>query len=276
MISNIAIFDLSTGTATSFLRSDRHLEAPNWMPGDDQLLVNSDGRLFRLPLEAPRLEPIDTGFARRINNDHGLSPDGRLIAITDKTETGKACIYTLPSAGGTPKRVSENTPSYFHGWSPDGGTITYPAFRHGYDDGADIYICPADGGPERRLTFGFDTCDGPDHTPDGAWIWFNGEKNGAVDLWRIRLDGSGLEQMTFDTRVNWFPHPSPDGAHVLYMSYEPGTEGHPPNRDVDLRLMPAEGGEARILLRLFGGQGTLNSPCWASDGRRFAFVSYEV
>ncbi|NDR56032.1 TolB family protein [Aliiruegeria sabulilitoris] len=273
MISNVAIFDLSTGTATCLLRSERHLEAPNWLPGDDQLLVNSEGRLYRLPLDAPRLQPVDTGFATRINNDHGVSPDGCLIAITDKTETGKACIYTLPIDGGTPKRVSEKVPSYFHGWSPDGSTITYPAFRGAE---AQIFTCPADGGQEKQLTLGFDHCDGPDFTPDGKWIWFNGEKGGAVDLWRIRPDGTDLEKMTSDARVNWFPHPSPGGKHVLFISYEPGTEGHPPNREVDLRLMPASGGKARTLLSLFGGQGTLNSPCWASDGRRFAFVRYEL
>lgn len=274
MISEVCLFDISSGEVSVVLQSERHIEAPNFLPDDEVLLVNSDGRLYRLEIGRPELEPIDTGFASLLNNDHGPSPDGKLIAVSDKTETGKSCIYILPLSGGQPRRVTENVPSYFHGWSPDGTTLTYPAFRG--SSGADIYTCPSSGGSERRLTQGFDHCDGPDYTPDGEWIWFNGEKNGAVDLWRIRPDGGGLEQMTSDSRVNWFPHPSPDGAHVLFMSYEPGTQGHPPNRNVDLRLMPADGGEAIVLLDLFGGQGTLNSPCWSSDGRRFAFVRYVV
>ncbi len=93
-----------------------------------------------------------------------------------------------------------------------------------------------------------------------------------MDLWRVRPDGNDLERMTADASVNWFPHPSPDGEHVLYLAYAPGVKGHPREHDVELRLMPAAGGESRLLRRLFGGQGTINVPCWAPDARRFAFV----
>ena len=272
MISELVIFHLVKGTETVVLRSEQHLEAPNWMPGDTALLVNSQGRLYCVPLAEPTLEPIETGFATQINNDHGVSPDGMRIAISDKVETGKSCIYTIPIGGGEPQRVTEKVPSYFHGWSPDGKRLAYPGFR---SDEAEIFTCPVAGGSEMQVTFGFDHCDGPDYTPDGEWIWFNGERAGAVDLWRVHPDGTGLERMTFDDAVNWFPHPSPDGRHVLYLAYQPGTEGHPANRDVSLRLMPAEGGSTRMLTSLFGGQGTLNVPCWASDARRFPFVRYE-
>ena len=122
---------------------------------------------------------------------------------------------------------------------------------------------------------GFDHVDGPDHTPDGEWVWFNGEREGRVDLWRVRPDGSGLERMTGGETVDWFPHPSPDGRHVLFLAYPPETKGHPALLDVALRIMPAEGGESRAVLRLLGGQGTINVPCWAPDGRRFAFVRFE-
>ena len=269
MQSQVVIHDVETGAEAVVFTSDRHIEAPNYLPGDTGLLVNSAGRLHRIPLEAPALEPVDTGFAVNLNNDHGVSPDGRRIAISDKTETGKSCVYVLPIGGGTPHRVTQEVPSYFHGWSPDGSMIAYPGFRGAE---AEIFTCPAKGGSERQITFGFDHCDGPDYTPDGEWIWFNGEKDGAVDLWRVRPDGTDLEQMTFDAAVNWFPHPSPDGRHVLYLAYAPGTVGHPANRDVELRLIPTGGGESRRLVRLFGGQGTINAPCWALDSRRFAYV----
>ncbi|WP_019954569.1 TolB family protein [Yoonia vestfoldensis] len=124
------------------------------------------------------------------------------------------------------------------------------------------------------MTDAFDHCDGPDYTPDGAWIWFNAERDGAVDLWRIRPDGTNLEQMTDDAAVNWFPHPSPDGLHILYLAYPPRTKGHPANLDVTLRLMPAAGGTPRDLVHLHGGQGTINVPCWAPDSRRFAFMRF--
>ena len=95
-----------------------------------------------------------------------------------------------------------------------------------------------------------------------------------MQLWRMRPDGTALERMTDDPRSNWFPHPSPDGASLLFLSYAPGTDGHPRDKHVELRLMPAGGGAPRTLLALFGGQGSINVPCWSPDGRRFAFVRY--
>jgi Tol biopolymer transport system component len=87
-------------------------------------------------------------------------------------------------------------------------------------------------------------------------------------------DGGGREQLTFDERVNWFPHLSPDGASFVYISYEPGTVTHPADLPVELRMLPAQGGTPRTVVRLFGGQGTLNTNSWAPDSRRFAFVAY--
>ena len=239
------------------------------------MIVNGDGHLFKLSVEAdtPTLHQIDTGFANRLNNDHGISPDGSMLVISDSTQTDGSCIYTLPVVGGEPTRITNDVPSYWHGWSPDGLTLTYTAKR---GETFQIYCCPVQGGLETQITRDFDHCDGPDYTPDGEWIWFNGERSGAVDLYRIRPDGSDLQQMTADERVNWFPHPSPDGQHVVYLAYENGTMGHPSNRQVELRMMSSEGGTPDILTSLFGGQGTINVPSWAPDSRRFAYVHYDV
>ena len=185
---------------------------------------------------------------------------------------GQSCIYTLPVGGGVPRQVTGERPSYWHGWSPSGETLAYCGERDGVFD---IYTIPAEGGAETRLTDGRGASDGPDYTPDGAWIWFNSSRSGHMQLWRIRPDGSGLERMTDDANVNWFPHPSPDGGAVLFLAYAPGVEGHPRDHEVELRLMDAGGGPARTLFPLFGGQGSINVPCWAPDGRRFAFVRYD-
>ncbi|MDW4496445.1 hypothetical protein R5H30_00510 [Sulfitobacter sp. D35] len=271
--SHLQIYDLDTDRVRTVFETDMLIEAPNWTC-DNRLIVNGDGRIYAVPLDAPELVPIDTGFAQACNNDHGLSPDGKTLVISDKTRTpGNSCIYTLPVAGGTPRRITEHVPSWWHGWSPDGATIAYTAKREGRFD---IYTQPAEGGEETRVTRDLGHCDGPDYTPDGAWIWFNADGTGHAQIWRVRPDGSDLEQMTDDARVNWFPHPSPDGAHVVYVSYPPGTEGHPRDLDVELRLMPAAGGAPRSLLKLLGGQGTINVPCWAPDGRAFAFMSYSA
>ncbi|MBE0412097.1 hypothetical protein [Yoonia sp.] len=268
--SQLCTYDLADGAVRIVLDHAGHIEAPNWHP-DGYLVVNGDGRLYRVPLDAPELVPIDTGFAIACNNDHGVSPDGTRLVISDKSRTQGSCIYTLPIAGGVPRRVTGAVPSYWHGWSPDGLMLAYVGRR----DGRFVLLtCPVDGGAEVCLTDAFDHVDGPDYTPDGAWIWFNGERDGAVDLWRVRPDGTDLQQKTDDAAVNWFPHPSPDGAHVLYLAYPAGTAGHPGGLDVALRLKPAGGGPAKTLTRLYGGQGTINVPCWSPDSRAFAFVRF--
>ncbi len=271
MKSRLQVCDPRSGAVETVLETDQLIEAPNWTRDGRALIVNGEGRLFRVDLAAPALDPIDTGTLHRLNNDHGLSPDGMLLAISDASRTGKSEIYTLPASGGTPVPLGAKSPAYWHGWSPDGATLAYVARR-----GGKFQVCTMalDGGAERQLTQGFDHCDGPDYTPDGRWIWFNGERDGAVDLWRVSPSGGPVERMTRDAAVNWFPHPSPDGKYVVYLAYQNGTKGHPANREVELRIMPAQGGAGRRLLSLFGGQGSINVPSWSPDGDRFAFVAY--
>jgi Tol biopolymer transport system component len=50
-------------------------------------------------------------------------------------------------------------------------------------------------------------------------------------------------------------------------------DDHPYYKHVYLRLMPVDGGEAKVIAYVFGGQGTMNVPSWSPDSRRIAFVS---
>jgi len=97
-----------------------------------------------------------------------------------------------------------------------------------------------------------------------------------MQIWRMKTDGSGQEPVTNDDYNNWFPHPSPDGKWIVFLSYEKDIKGHPENQDVRLRLLPAKGGPIEVLARLFGGQGTINVPSWSPDSRKLAFVSYQL
>ncbi|NKB26248.1 MAG: hypothetical protein GKR99_01265 [Rhodobacteraceae bacterium] len=273
MRSSLEIFDLDRGASRVVWQTDDLIEAPNWDPVDDTLLFNGGGRLFRIPAAGGVPQVVDTGFADACNNDHGISPDGSRIAISHQTEGG-SCIFTLPSDGGVPVRITENTPSYWHGWSPDGARLAYCAERGGQFD---IYTIGVGGGAECQLTGqngpeGHN--DGPDYSADGRFIWFNSDRTGHAQIWRMDARGGNPVQITDDARVNWFPHPSPDGAKVLYLSYPEGTVGHPADKPVELRLMQPDGSEIRTLAAFQGGQGTINVPCWAADGRAFAFVKY--
>jgi hypothetical protein len=248
-----------------------HIEAPNWTRDGKNFIFNSGGRLYKLPVAGGQPEQIDTGSAVRCNNDHGLSPDGAQLAISDQSETGKSLIYLLPVAGGAPRRITASGPSYWHGWSPDGGSLAFCGERNGEFD---VYTIPSAGGQEKRLTTAPGLDDGPDYSPDGAFIYFNSERSGRMQIWRMRADGSQQEQITFDDNNNWFPHPSPDGKWIVFLSYGKEVSGHPANKDVVVRLMPAGGGSIEVLARLFGGQGTLNVPSWSPDSKEVAFVSY--
>jgi len=270
MISELCTCSID-GVIDVVLKHDGDIEAPNWHP-DGYLVVNGGGQIFRVALDNPQLELIDTGFAQNCNNDHGISPNWQLLAISDASQTNGSCIYTVPIGGGSPRRITPKTPSWWHGWSPDGASLAYVGARDGGP--VKLYCMPSGGGDETLVCDGFDHVDGPDYTADGQWIWFNGERAGDVNLWRVRPDGCDLTQMTFDETVNWFPHPSPNGAHVVYLAYPKGTKGHPGGLQVALRIMPSGGGEAQTLVSLLGGQGTINVPSWAPDAKRFAFVRY--
>jgi len=256
--SSLEIHDLASGTCRVVLRSDRLIEAPNWHP-DGWLLVNGDGLLWRVPLDDPRLEPIDTGACTTCNNDHGFLPDGRIV-LTDKTG-GPAGIYAL-RIGGAPELLVQARPSWWH--SAHGTCIAYAAAR---GDCRVVGICETDlaTGQEFPLTDFSAPADGPDYSPCGNYLWFNSEVSGHAQIWRLGPDGL-VEQVFADDHVNWFPHPSPCGGHVLYLAYPPGTQGHPRDRNVALCLMTPQGENRRRVVELFGGQGTINVPCWAPDG----------
>jgi Tol biopolymer transport system component len=250
------------------------IEAPNWSRDGARLIFNREGRLYEIPVAGGEPSQIDTKFAERCNNDHGLSPDGNQLVISDQSQPDRQSrIYTLPASGGTPRLISPLAPSYWHGWSPDGKTLVYCAERNGEYD---VYSVPAAGGDETRLTDAPGLDDGPDFTADGKWIYFNSDRTGSMQIWRMHPDGSQQEQVTDDSFQNWFPHPSPDGQWLVFLSYASDVKGHPANKDVTLRIMPLAGGPAEVLATLFGGQGTINVPSWSPDSRQLAFVSYQM
>ena len=274
--SQVMIVDADGANPRTVVSLEGRWEAPNWSPDGSYLLLNSGGSLYRLPLADPKPVRVDTGEVNRINNDHGITPDGRTYIIS------AGPIYTVPAGGGAPRRVTEKTPSYWHGVSPDGRTLVYCAPRgEGSARNFDIYAIGIEGGEERRLTVhpGYD--DGPDYSADGQWIWFNSDRAGSWDLWRMPAAGAGpddgrAERMTADEYEDWFPHPSPDGRWVVFLSYEKGVEGHPADKQVLLRRMDLKTGKVEVIQRLLGGQGTINVNSWAPDSKRFAFVRYVV
>ncbi len=276
-VSRLELLDVADGRREVIYAADDVLEAPNWTRDGAALIYNSGGRLYRFDLQTRTPAPIDTGDVVRNNNDHVLSFDGEQLAISSHDERDDSQVYIVPLAGGQPRRVTPVGPSYLHGWSPDGKQLVYTGYRNGVFD---IYRIGAEddaaGGAEEQLTRGSGLDDGPEYTPDGQSIYFNSTRSGRMQIWRMKADGSGQEQMTDDECDNWFPHISPDGRQVVFLSYLAGEvepHDHPPARRVYLRLMPVNGGAPKVIAYLYGGQGTINVPSWSPDGRWIAFVS---
>lgn len=273
--SNLEILNVESKHRTLVSHVDDSLQAPNWTHDGKALIYNRNGRLYRFDLATRSAEPIDTGFATNNNNDHVLSFDGQMLAIShqDPANDGRSVIYTLPTTGGTPKQITaSDVQSYLHSWSPDGRTLLFAGVR-GND--VDIYSISSDGGPETRLTKDTGGNDGPEFSPDGKTIYFNSSRSGAMEIWRMNPDGSEQQQVTDDPYNNWFPHVSPDGKWIVFLAYPPEVEAeeHPFYQHVTLRLMPVEGGESKVIAYVYGGQGTINVPSWSPDSRSLAFVS---
>ncbi len=289
--SKITIYDLATHSTRVAYQADQVIEAPNWSLDGKFLLINTEGHLYRLPIQVSgetkpdQLEQINLGpGVYACNNDHDLSPDGNWLAFSASSPPSHQSQVFLAKADGSGARLmTPAAPSYFHGWSPDGKWLAFVGQRNG---AFHLYRVSADGGAEQQLTSQGTYDDGPEYTPDGKWIYFNSDRSGSWRVWRMPADGAGpddakAQQVTSDEWEDWFPHFSPDGKQMLVFSFPKGTKTHNDRMDgVALRLMPAPGkklkpAKLKILLHFYGGQGTINVNSWSPDSRRFAFVVYE-
>ena len=278
IVSQLVILNIETGDETIVLEENRHFEAPNWSRDGAFLLINSNGLIEKVSISGEKLGVIETEFADKCNNDHGLSFDGEWLVISHNDETvkstsGTSRIFILPAEGGTPRLITSLAPSYWHGISPDSQWIVYCAMRNGEWD---IYKADTNTGDEVRLTDAPGLDDGPEYSYDGEWIYFNSHRTGRMHLYKMRPDGSEQTQLTFDVYDNWFPHPSPDNKSVAYISYMEDQKGqHPFGKDVKIKLLDVTTLATQDLTPVFyGGQGTLNVHSWSPDGKQLAFVRY--
>jgi len=291
--SKITIFDIRDKSTRTVFQADTVFEAPNWSNDGKYLLVNSGGRLFRLPVDggAAKPEPVNIDPSLRLNNDHAPSPDGKMIAFSASSPTSRASqVYLCNADGSNVRLMVKETPSYFHGWSPDGKYLAY-VHQHAASGGGpanyDIFRIPSAGGESEQLDSNTGYDDGPDYSPDGKWIYFNSDRSGKWDVWRIPANGAGpgdqkAERITNEETEDWFPHPSPDGKQLLFLSFAKGTKTHNDKLPgTQLRMMPMPGAKpsktpkVQVVTTFFGGQGTINVNSWAPDSKRFAYVIYE-
>ncbi|WP_036379459.1 DPP IV N-terminal domain-containing protein [Muricauda sp. MAR_2010_75] len=276
--SNMEIMNVETGNRKILFNSAHSIQAPNWVNQDKELVFNSNGYLYRYSFETDEISQLNTGFAVNNNNDHVFSFDETILGISNhnQEDNGLSSIYLMnPEGDSLPKKITKDGVgvSYLHSISPDNKRILFTAERKGKFD---IYAVDLATGKEIQITDTKDLDDGSEYSPNGKYIYFNSNRTGNMHLWRMNADGSDPIQLTNDPKYkDWFPHISPDGKWIVFISFPPtiGFGEHPFYEHCTLRLMPAEGGEPKIIGYLYGGQGTINVPSWAKDSKHIAFVT---
>ena len=277
--SNVEVMDVRSGKRQVILTAGFLLESPNWSRDGKYFIINSKGLLEKISLKGESLGVVDTEFANRCNNAHGISYDGKSIFFSyNDVRAGinnNSRIFKVPIEGGTPLLLTEKAPSFWHSVSRSGKNILYSAQRNGEWD---IYKLPTAGGDEIRLTSTTGLDEGPEYGHDSKFIYFNSNRTGRMQIFRMKPDGTDQERLTDDEFDNWFAHPSPDGKWLVYMSYLEDQKGkHPIGKEVKLRLLNLKTKQVKDLTETFvGGQGTLNVPCWSPDGKKIIFVTYKV
>ena len=281
--SVLEILDVASGKTEvihASADSTHPFEAPNWTRDGRSLIYSMSGRaegwghLARFDLAAKKETFIDTGAANKNNNDHVLSFDGKMLGFSGAptNQTGGSAVFVVPVGGGTPRQVTTLSPSYLHGWSPDGKYLVFGGNRQGKFD---VYRISVKGGAEERFTDAPGNNDGAEYAPDGKHIYFNSTRTGKMQLWRMTADGKQQEQLMNDEFNNWFPHISPDGKWIAFISFPKDIipTDHPYYKECYIRLMPVKGGQPKVIAYLYGGQGSMNVPSWSPDSKRLAFVS---
>ena len=261
-----------TGARSVVHRSTTRFEAPNWSRDGSHLLINQQGSLYRIPVAGGAPVKLDIGSVEGCNNDHGYSPDGTLLAISCRPSSS---VYVVAAGGGTPRLLTPLTPSYWHGWSPDGRTLAYV----GSSDGEfDIYTMPVDGGPETRLTTAKGLDDGPGlHAGRAVDLLQLGAHRDDADLAdatrRQRPAAGDLRRAVCRLVPASLARRQVAGLRVLRRDGRgaPAVQGRGIAAD---GAGPPQGQPRGCWLELFGGQGTINVPSWSPDSRRFAFVSW--
>lgn len=196
---------------------------------------------------------------RTLNITPTWSPDGRSIAYTSYRR-GLPNIFISHIYQGTFDELTQNAGNNFlPAWSPDGMRLCFSSTR---DGNPELYIANRDGSNVRRLTNNPSIDTSPTWSPSGTQIAFTSDRSGSPQIYTIGADGLGIQRVTSESyadRPTWSPAPYNEIAFTSRTG--PGN---------DIKVINLASREVR---QLTFGEGTNESPTWASNGRHLAFMS---
>lgn len=184
-------------------------------------------------------------------------------------------IFAVPVAGGELTRLT-NSPGYDAegAYTPDGRQIVFCSDR---DGDPDLYVMDADGANVRQLTNAPGYDGGPFTSPDGQWVCFRSDRarEGYLQIFVIRLDGTSETQLTQGQVVNWAPYWHPSEPWLIWTGADHSNPMARPN--YDLWLMHFDREADRILpgpiTRITDHPTADVLPVFAPDGRHLMWTS---
>jgi len=217
-----------------------------------------------VPAGGGALIPVTDNAA--LNASPAWTPDGRrLLFVSDRDGARDVYAVRLSNSGkpeGRPSRVTTGLNAHTISLAANGTRLAYSV----YTSHANVWSIPIPtGGPvsvdrATQVTPGNQTVEQMAVSPDGRWLYFDSDRSGNADIYRMPLGGGELEQLTTNPTGDFNPAVSPDGRWVAFHSLRFGTR--------DIFVMPAEGGEAQ---RVTDDPGEERAPSWSPDGRSLSY-----
>ena len=235
-------------------------EIPQWSPDGRWLAFGLDGHVHLAPAEGGLPKKL-TDFTESAGGPKWMPDSRRIIVSVTRHEADQLVMTDLD--GNWPRQLTNDA----HGdhWqpepSPDGKSVVFALRR--FDDLNRSDICLLDLETDQtRTLYGLDKIRAwqPRFSPDGARIAFTSEQGGWNDLWLVRPDGEGLQQLT-KLGADIIQHEwSPDGKTLAVIVNRGGA--------FHLGLLNAQSGEYS---ELRAGNGLHTNPYFTPDGARLTF-----